>query len=380
MKAVTYVGPSRLLVADKPAPRIEHPRDAVLRVTRAGICGSDLHLYHGLVLDTRVGATFGHEFTGVVEEVGPAVAGLRRGDRVLVAFNIACGECDFCRRELWAACERSNPNSRLLGAVYGYSHLTGGYEGGQAEYVRVPYADVGAMKIPDDLDDERVLLLTDVAPTGWQAAEQGAIEAGDTVVVFGCGPVGLMAQKSAWLQGAGRVIAVDRVAERLEAARRWAGAEAVNFAEVGDVVGHLREMTGGRGPDVAIDAVGLEASLVHAPPAGRGPAAGRPGDGAGLGHRRRAPGRSGLDHRRVRTALEPGAHRHRHEQGLTLRMGQCHVKRYLGRLLAHVRENRLDPAALITHRFPLAEAPRAYALFAAKEDGCIKSVLVPPAA
>jgi len=239
MRAVSYRGPSRLRVVDKPEPRIEDPGDAVVRITRTAICGSDLHLYHGYVPDTRVGSTFGHEFTGVVTEVGFAVEHLGPGDRVVVPFNIACGHCFFCTRELYAACENSNPHSDLMGGVYGYSHTTGGYEGGQAEYVRVPFADIGPMKIPDGMSDEDVLFLSDILPTGYQAAEMGAIERDDTVVVFGCGPVGLFAQQSAWLLGAGRVIAVDDVEYRLEFARRQPRTELVNFTEVDDVVAHL---------------------------------------------------------------------------------------------------------------------------------------------
>lgn len=259
MLAMTYRGPGRIRVDEKPEPRIEHPNDVVLRVTRAAICGSDLHLYHGLMPDTRVGATFGHEFTGVVEEVGSSVEHLRVGDRVVVPFNISCGTCFFCQRGLLANCENTNPNASIASGVFGYSHTTGGYDGGQAQYVRVPFADVGPMRIPDDMSDDDVLFLSDIFPTGYQAAEMGEIKGGETVVVFGCGPVGLFAQKSAWLLGAGRVIAVDHLDYRLEAAQRFAGVETVSFREVDDIVAHLKKMTDGRGADVCIDAVGLEA-------------------------------------------------------------------------------------------------------------------------
>src|SRR5947209_14570910 len=209
MRALSYEGPYKVKIARKPDPAIEHPNDVVLRVTRSAICGSDLHLLHGFVPDTRVGCTFGHEFAGVVERVGPSVESLVVGDRVVVPFNISCGTCFFCQRGLTGNCERTNPSSSVASGVYGYSHTTGGFEGGQAELVRVPFADVGPMKIPDDMTEEEVLFLSDILPTGYQAAEMGSIKPGETVVVFGCGPVGLFAQRSAWLLGAGRVIAVD---------------------------------------------------------------------------------------------------------------------------------------------------------------------------
>jgi threonine dehydrogenase-like Zn-dependent dehydrogenase len=379
MRALVYEGPYRVRVREKPDPRIEHPDDVVLKVTRAAICGSDLHLFHGLVPDTRVGTTFGHEFTGVVEEVGPKVRSLKRGDRVVVPFNISCGTCFYCRRGLFGGCETSNPANELASGVFGYSHSTGGYDGGQAEYVRVPFADVGPMPIPDDLEEEDVLLLSDVLPTGYQAAEMGGVKEGDTVAVFGCGPVGLVAARSAWLLGAARVIAIDRVEERLRFAERWAGAETLDLRRVDDVVAALKEETGGRGPDVCVDAVGLEAS------------------GSAwqtlLGRKLRlAPGSS--------VALDRAIHAVRKggtisivgvygppanlvpigvamNKGLTLRMAQANVKRYMPHLLEHVRAGRLDGRALITHRLPLERAREAYALFDRKEDGCVKCVLLP---
>jgi threonine dehydrogenase-like Zn-dependent dehydrogenase len=381
MRAVVYEGPYRVRVREKPAPRIEHPDDVVLRVTRAAICGSDLHLLHGFIPDTRVGTTFGHEFTGVVEEVGPGVRRLKRGDRLVVPFNISCGTCFYCRRGLSGVCESSNPSNELASGVFGYSHTTGGYEGGQAEYVRVPFADVGPMEIPDDLEDEDVLLLSDVLPTGYQAAEMGAVKEGDTVAVFGCGPIGLVAARSAWLFGAGRVIAIDRVEARLRFAERWAGAEALDLRRVDDPVAALKDATGGRGPDVCVDAVGLEAS------------------GSGwqtlLGRKLKlAPGSS--------VALDWAVHAVRKagtvsivgvygppanlvpigvamNKGLTFRMAQANVRRYMPHLLEHVRAGRLDGRALITHRFPLERAQRAYELFDRKADGCVKCVLVPSA-
>jgi len=381
MRALAYEGPYRVRVRDKPEPRIEHPDDVVLRVTRAAICGSDLHLFHGFIPDTRVGATFGHEFTGVVEELGPGVRTLKRGDRVVVPFNISCGTCFYCRRGLTGDCESSNPANELASGVYGYSHTTGGYDGGQAEYVRVPFADVGPMPIPDDMEDEDVLLLSDVLPTGYQAAEMGAVREGDIVAVFGCGPIGLVAARSAWLFGAKRVIALDRVEARLRFAERWAGAETFDLRRVGDPVAALKDATEGRGPDVCVDAVGLEAS------------------GSAwqtlIGRKLKlAPGSS--------IALDWAIHAVRKggtisivgvygppanlvpigvamNKGLTIRMAQANVKRYMPHLLEHVRAGRLDGRSLITHRLPLERAPHAYELFDAKEDGCVKCVLLPRA-
>jgi threonine dehydrogenase-like Zn-dependent dehydrogenase len=381
MRALAYFGPGTVRVVKKPDPRIEHPQDVVLRVTRAAICGSDLHLLHGLVPDTRVGCTFGHEFTGVVEEVGRDVKTLKRGERVVVPFNISCGRCFFCERGLFGNCENTNPSSNdIASGVYGYSHSTGGFEGGQAEYVRVPFADVGPTRIPEDMEDEEVLFLSDILPTGYQAAEMGEIKKGETVVVFGSGPVGLFAQLSAWLMGAGRVIAVDRVPERLDFARHYNGVEILNFEEVDDPVMTLREMTGGRGADVCIDAVGMEA------------------EGSSL---ERALGIKAKLEAGVATALTWCIQTARKggnvsivgvygppwnlvpigtamNKGLTLRMNQCNVKRYVPHLLKHIREKRIDPRRIITHRFPLERAPEAYHLFEKRAQGCIKCVLLPP--
>jgi threonine dehydrogenase-like Zn-dependent dehydrogenase len=379
MRALSYRGPSRVRIEDKPLPKILHPQDAILRVTRTAICGSDLHLYHGLVPDTRVGCTFGHEFTGVVEEVGSEVKTLHAGDRVVVPFNIACGTCFACRRGLTANCENANPNSDLAGGMYGSSHTAGGYEGGQAEYVRVPYAHVGPMKIPDELHDEQVLFLSDVLPTGYQAAEMGAIAPGDTVVVFGAGPVGIFAARSAWLLGAGRVIVVDGVDYRLEFVRSHARVEALDHRALGrDLVPQLKALTDGRGPDVAIDCVGCEAN----------------------GSRwHEWLGAAVLEHGRPTAlawsieAVRPGGHVSvvgvygppwnllplgtAMNKGLTLRMSQCHVARHMPHLLDLVTARLLEPEKIITHRLSLEEAPTAYRLFADKLDDCIKCVLIP---
>jgi threonine dehydrogenase-like Zn-dependent dehydrogenase len=378
MKALAYQGPKQVAIVDKPEPRIEHPADAIVRVTRAAICGSDLHLYHGLVPDTRVGHTFGHEFTGVVEEVGRGVTTLRPGRRVVVPFNISCGACFFCARGLTANCERTNPNSQLVGGVYGYSHLTGGYDGGQAQYVRVPFADAGPFPIPDDMDDESVLFLSDIFPTGYQAAEMGEIKGGETVAIFGAGPVGLFAAKSAWLMGAGRVIAIDSVDYRLDFARRFAEAETIDYTTVDDIVTHLQALTDGRGPDVCIDAVGLEASgsLLH-----RAMGAVMLQAGAAnvlqwaIGAVRKGGNVSIIGVYGPPWNLVPiGAAMNK---GLTLRMGQCSVRRYMPHLLEHIRAGRIDAKAIISHRLPLDDAPKGYHIFANKQDDCIKCVLMP---
>ncbi|WP_257462052.1 zinc-dependent alcohol dehydrogenase [Archangium lipolyticum] len=378
MQAMVYEGPYRVKVGTKPDPIIEHPNDAIVRVTRSAICGSDLHLLHGLVTDTRVGCTFGHEFVGVVEEVGPSVRTLKPGDRVAVPFNISCGSCFYCKRGLFANCESTNPSSDLASGVYGYSHTTGGYEGGQAQYVRVPFADVGPMKIPDDMEDEEVLFLTDILPTGYQGAEMGNIQPGDTVVVFGCGPVGLFAMKSAWLLGAGRVIAVDHIDYRLAFARKYARVETFNFKDV-DIIPTLKELTEGRGPDVCIDAVGMEAegSKLHSV--------------LGVKLKMEAGSPTALNWciqavRKGGTVSIVGVYGPpwnlvpigtAMNKGLTFRMNQCNVKRYMPHLLEHIRAGRIDARGIITHRFPLAELPRAYELFEKKLDGCIKCVLLP---
>lgn len=379
MRALTYEAPYKLKVVDKPDPRIEHPGDVVLKVTHTTICGSDLHLVHGLIADTRVGTTFGHEFAGVVEEVGRGVKTLKRGDRVVVPFNISCGSCFFCQRGLTACCENTNPNSDAVGGVFGFSHTTGGYEGGQAEYVRVPFADVGPLKIPDEMKVEEVLFLSDIFPTGYQAAEMGQIQPGETVVVFGCGPVGQFAQKSAWMQGAGRVIAVDHVAERLSFARAFNKAETVDLKEHPDPIPILKEMTGGRGPDVCIDAVGMEAigsPVHHIMGVKLKLQAGAPTvihwciNAVRRGGNISIVGVYGppFNTLPIGTAMN---------KGITMRMGQCNTRRYMPHLLEHIQKGNVDCTELITHKFSLEEAPKAYDMFNKKEDGFMKCVLYP---
>src|SRR5919198_5797358 len=267
MKALCWFGRTDVRVEDVPDPKVLNPRDAVVRVTRTAICGSDLHLYDGFIPTMQKGDILGHEFMGEVVEVGASVTNLKVGDRVVVPFPVACGNCFFCRRGLFSACDNTNPNAwmqeKLYGfsgaGLFGYSHMMGGYAGGQAEYARVPMADVGPVKVPEELDDEKVLFLSDIFPTGYMAAENCDIQPGDTVAVWGCGPVGQLAIKSAHMLGAERVIAIDRFPERLRMAETYAGAETINYEKIGDLIEELKERTGGFGPDTCIDAVGMEA-------------------------------------------------------------------------------------------------------------------------
>jgi threonine dehydrogenase-like Zn-dependent dehydrogenase len=381
MLAMQYRGPYRVRATQKAEPRIEHPNDAIVRVMRACICGSDLHLYHGLVPDTRVGHTFGHEFVGVVEEVGPSVQSLKKGDQVLVPFNIFCGSCFFCQKELYSNCHNVNPEATAIGGIYGYSHSTGGYDGGQAEFVRVPMADVGPMTIPQSVSMDDAVLLTDACPTGYQAAEMGEIAEGDTVVVFGAGPVGLFAAKSAWLMGAGRVIVVDHLDYRLEFARNFAQCETVNLREVDDMAIHIKKMTDWLGADVCIDAVGGEAvgsMLQHL--TGR--------------YLKLQAGSATVLHWAINSARKGGTVSivgvygptgnmvpigNALNKGLTLRMNQAAVKRHLPRLIEHIEAGRLKPSDIITHRIPLEDVADAYHIFSSKLDNCIKPVLMPPA-
>src|SRR3954466_89436 len=265
MRAMVYRGPGRIRIEEKDIPAIEHPNDAVVRVTCAAICGSDLHLYHGMMPDLRVGHTFGHEFVGTVHEVGPSVQNLKPGDRVLVPFNVCCGSCFFCARGLYGNCHNVNPNATAVGGIYGYSHTCGGYDGGQAEFVRVPFADVGPTIVPEWMEEEDAVLLTDAVPTGYFGAQLGDIAEGDTVVVFGAGPVGLVAARSAWLMGAGRVIVIDHLEYRLAKARSFAQAETLNFTALAHLVVEPKKQTDFLGADVAIEAVGAEADASFLP-------------------------------------------------------------------------------------------------------------------
>jgi threonine dehydrogenase-like Zn-dependent dehydrogenase len=393
VKANCWHGKTHVSVDEKPDPRIEHPRDAIVRVTLTAICGSDLHLYDGLIPTMESGDVLGHEFMGEIVEIGSEVKKHRIGDRVVVAFPISCGECFFCTRGLYSCCERSNPNAEMAAklwghspaGLYGYSHLVGGYAGGQAEYVRVPFADVGALTVPDSLTDEQVLFLSDIYPTGYMAADNCNIQSGDTVAVWGCGPVGQFAIASAHLLGAKRVIAIDRVPERLALAKEKAGAEVIDFSQVDDINEALKDLTDGRGPDSCIDAVGMEA---HAP--GFEGVYDRAKQIVKLESDRPAVLRDTIMSVRnggtVSVAGVYGGLVDKFPAGafvnrnLTLKSGQTHVQAYMPRLLEHIVKGDINPSFVITHRVALDDAPAAFETFKHKKDGCIKVVMTPAAA
>jgi threonine dehydrogenase-like Zn-dependent dehydrogenase len=367
---------------DKPYPEIKHPNDVIVRVTRSCICGSDLHLYHGLVPDTRVGSTFGHEFTGIVEETGSSVQKLKKGDHILVPFNIACGVCPFCRQELYGNCHESNPEATAVGGIFGYSHTAGGFDGGQAEYVRVPYADVGPMIIPDWMDPEDAVLLTDVVPTGYQAAEMAGIQPGDTVFIFGAGPIGIMAAKCSWLFGAGRVVVIDHIDYRLEFVKNYAQCEVHNFRDLRDPVVFAKQTTDALGADVVIDAVGCEAAgnAMETLMGRKIPLQG--GSTTALHWAINSVKKGGIVsivgvYGPIGSLIPVG---NIVNKGLTIRANQASVKRLLPRLIEHVRNGVINPKAIITHRPPLEEVPEAYHMFSSKLDNCIKTVLIPPKA
>lgn len=389
MKALCWYGKQDVRVVNVPDPTILNPRDAILRVTSTAICGSDLHLYDGYIPTMAPGDILGHEFMGEVVEVGRGVNNLSVGDRVVVPFPIACGNCFFCKTDLFALCDNSNPNAPLTeqayghapAGIFGYSHMMGGYAGGQAEYVRVPFADVGPIKVPDSLTDEQVLFLTDIFPTGYMAADQAGITPGDTVAVWGCGPVGLFAIKSAFLLGAERVIAIDHYERRLAMARDQCGADAVNYEDV-DLFWYLKDTTGGRGPDVCIDAVGLEA---------HGHSVDALLDYAKTAlylttDRARVLRQAITSCRKGGTVSIPGVYGGlldkvpfgaAFNKGLTMKMGQTHVHRYLKPLLEKVENEEIDTTFLITHRIPLAQAAEGYATFRHQPDECVKVVMTP---
>lgn len=390
MKAVCWNGIAKVTVEEAPDPQILNPRDAIIQVSSTAICGSDLHLYDGYVPAMKPGDILGHEFMGTVVETGEQAPNLNVGDRVVVPFPIACGSCYFCVRGLWALCDNSNPKASLAegmyghspAGIYGYSHLLGGYAGGQAEYVRVPFADVGPFKIENGFSDEQVLFLTDVFPTGYMAAEQANIQPGDTVAIWGCGPVGQFAIQSAWMFNAARVIAIDRFPERLEMAQTYGRAETVDYSGGVDVVETLKQMTGGMGPDVCIDAVGMEAhktgiegvydfvkQTVHIE-------SDRPYVLREVMQACRKGGTISLAgvYGGFVDTIPMGA---AFNKGLTIKMGQCHVHRYLKPLFEKIESGQIDPSFVVTHVFPLEDAPYAYEIFKKKIDGCIKVVLKP---
>ncbi|MBV9829271.1 MAG: glutathione-dependent formaldehyde dehydrogenase [Alphaproteobacteria bacterium] len=389
MKALCWHGKADMRCDTVPDPKIEHLRDAIVKVTATAICGSDLHIYGGLIPTMEHGDVIGHEAMGEIVELGSEVKNLRIGDRVVIPFTIACGECFFCKRGFYSGCERSNPNAqtaeKLWGhspaGLFGYSHLLGGFAGGQAEYVRVPYADVGPIKVPQGLADEQVLFLSDVFPTGYMAADYCNIQQGDTIAVWGCGPVGQFAIRSAFLLGAGRVIAIDTVPERLALAQS-AGAETLDFMKE-DIYNALQALTKGRGPDACIDAVGTEAETM-------------------------ASGDSILDRVKVATfmgtdrphVLRQAIHCCRNfgtvsivgvyggfldkipmgsaiNRGLTFRMAQTPVQHYLPKLMQLIEQGEIDPSVIITHQARLEDGPALYKTFREKKDGCVKVVMKP---
>lgn len=392
MKALCWHGQNDVRIDNVPDPKILHPRDAIIKVTSTAICGSDLHLLNGYVPTMEKGDVLGHEFMGEVIELGAEVKNLKIGDRVIVPFTIACGECFFCQKGLTSCCDRSNPNEEIArkamghspSGLFGYSHMLGGFPGGQAEYVRIPFADVGPFKVPEGLSDEQVLFLTDILPTGYMAAENAEIEPGDTVAVWGCGPVGQFCIQSAWMLGAGRVIAIDEVPERLELARTAGKAEIIDFSkEKEGVYERLQEMTAGRGPDRCIDAVGTEAAA-H-------------GSFDAIVDKAKTLTLLGTDRphvvretikccRKAGTVSYPGVYIGYLDKipfgafvnkGLTLKTGQTHVHRYLPMLMGKIQSGEIDPSFIITHRAPLEDAPELYKTFRDKKDGCIKVVLKP---
>ncbi|MEW2430753.1 zinc-dependent alcohol dehydrogenase [Micromonospora sp. NPDC047644] len=388
MKATAWMGTDSVKVIDVPDPKIMNARDAIVRISTTAICGSDLHLYHGYIPAMRKGDILGHEFMGEVVEVGPQVRNLAPGDRVVVPFPIACGHCSSCQRGLYSVCENSNPNAgiaeKIMGhspaGIFGYSHLLGGYAGGQAEYARVPFADVGPVKVPDEISDDQAVMLADVFPTGYMGAEMCDIKPGQVIAVWGAGPVGLLAAASARLLGAERVIVIDRFPYRLRLAEEHIDAETINYEDV-DVLDTLNEMTAGRGPDACIDAVGLE---------------GHHGNAAMYAYDR-AKQAARVETERpfaLRQAIlscrsggvvsvvgayggfvdkfPMGAFMNR---SLIMRTGQCHVQRYTGPLLERIQRGEIDPSFIVSHRMSLRDAPKGYKIFQKKQDDCTKVLL-----
>jgi len=389
VKALCWQGKTSASVERVNDPSILNPRDAILRITRTAICGSDLHLYDGYIPTMEPGDVLGHEFMGEVIETGSEVKKVKKGDRVVVPFTISCGQCFYCKNQMWSACDNTNPNAWIMekmygysgSALYGYSHMMGGYAGGQAQYVRVPFADIGCLQVPDGIDDEKVLFLSDIFPTGYMAAENCDLKGGEVVAIWGCGPVGQFTIRSAFMLGAERVIAIDRIPERLKMARAG-GAEIINYEEVDDLVEELKWVTGGRGPDACIDAVGLEAHGV--------------GLAAAYDYSKQRMKMS-FDRpivlRQVMQACRkggvvsiPGVYGGSLDKipfgaafgkGLIFKMGQTHMHKYMQPLLQRVQNGEIDPSFVITHRLSLDEAPEAYKTFRDKQDQCIKVVLDP---
>jgi threonine dehydrogenase-like Zn-dependent dehydrogenase len=390
MKALCWYGKEDIRYETVPDPKIEHPGDAIIRITSTAICGSDLHLYDGYMPTMEAGDVLGHEPMGEVVEVGSAVTKIKKGDRVVVPFCISCGECWFCKKQLYSLCDNSNRNAEIARAamghspagLFGYSHMLGGYAGGQAEYLRVPFANVGPLKVPNGLSDDTVLFLSDIFPTGYMAAENCGIEPGDVVAVWGCGPVGQFAIQSAWMFGAGRVIAIDRVPERLRMAEKHGKAETINFDEH-RVYDRLMEMTKGRGPDRCIDSVGCEAHGGGSIDAVLDKAKAAVALTTDRAHVLRE---AIMCCRKGGTLSVPGVYVGFPDKipfgalmnkGLTLKGGQTHMHRYMPPLLKMIEDAKIDPSFVITHRLPLEKGPGAYKTFRDKQDGCIKVVLKP---
>jgi threonine dehydrogenase-like Zn-dependent dehydrogenase len=389
MKAVCWNGKYDVRVESVPDPIILNPRDAIIKVTSTAICGSDLHLYDGFIPSMKPGDILGHEFMGQVVQLGSEVNSLKLDERVVVPFTISCGRCFYCESDLWSLCDNSNPNAWMAEGLYGYSpsglfgysHLMGGYAGGQAEFVRVPFADVGPLKVPDHLSDDQVLFLTDILPTSYQAVESGGVQPGDVVAIWGCGPVGQFSIQCAYLLGADRVIAIDRIPERLKMAQEVGKAEVINYEGM-DVVETLKELTGGRGPDVCIDAVGLEA---------HGATIDAYYDKVMRGLRMITDYSHVLRQaiqacRKGGTISIPGVYGGMLDKipfgaafskGLKLVMGQTHMHKYMQPLLERIDRGEIDPTSILTHKMQLEDAPLGYKLFKQKRDDCIKIILKP---
>jgi threonine dehydrogenase-like Zn-dependent dehydrogenase len=389
MRANCWYGKTDVRVETVPDPKILNRRDAIVKISSTAICGSDLHLYNGFMPTMEKGDILGHEFMGELVEVGPDVKNRKVGDRVVVSFPISCGNCFFCKQEMFTLCENSNPNAwmaeKMFGhspcGIYGYSHLTGGFAGGQAEYARVPFADVGTLKVPDSLADEQVLFLSDILPTGYMGAEMCDIKPGDTIAVWGCGPVGQFSIRSAFMLGAERVIAIDRFPERLAMAEA-SGAETINYEEV-NTYDALMEMTGGRGPDACIDDVGMEAhgghGIVYAYDRVKQAVMSETDRPIALREAIMACRNGGIVsvigvYGGLIDKFPMGSFMNR---SLTMRTGQCHVQHYWGKLLERIENGEIDPSFVITHQMQLGEAPNGYDIFNNKEDDCIKIVLKP---
>lgn len=382
MKALVYHGKEDVRIDTVPDPKIEQSDDIIIKVTSTAICGSDLHLFAGLVPTMKKGDILGHEFMGEVVDLGKDVTKFKKGDRVVVPFTIACGNCEYCDDDKFSLCDNSNPNQELckenlghaVSGLFGFSHMLGGFSGGQAEYVRIPYANVGPIKVPESLSDEQALFLSDIFPTGYMAAENADIKSGDTVAVWGCGPVGQFAIQSAWMLGAKRVIAIDMIPERLDLAEKHSKAEVIRTIDPKEVYERLMDMTDGRGPDSCIDAVGAEAHGM---------------EGFNTNLKQAQPDALAQIFKCCKKAGNvsiPGVYIGKVDglpfgiamnKGLNLKMGQTHMQHYLDPLLQKVVEGKIDPTFIITHRMKLADAPEAYTKFRNKKDGCIKVVLTP---